>query len=184
MAKLRKTRLWRHREYPGIEFFYKINYMDDLLSRKENYTHLFSKLRDVFGSKKEMKGVKERQAVKKAKAIVYDFLDMMAHDLMHHNDYFVFPIEGFGYINIMKGRDEDMKSYPFYFETEGEFYCFRCVLSDDVIKNHGKQYLIQVSRRLRNELDDLILKKGYRYGTHFTRNKMGNSRNNRSKNIA
>jgi len=158
MAKLRKNRYYHHKDYPDGGFFYRINYMDDLLSRKENYTHQFRKLRELLGTKE-----KERKAMQKAKAVVYDFLDMLTEDMIQNDTYFVFPRRKYGYLKIRPVRKEDMKNYPFWIQTMGEYFAMRHIINKDIIKSTGKVHLVQLSQRLRKKLDDQILIKGYRY---------------------
>lgn len=159
MPKLKKNRHYRHRDFPGVDYFYKINYLDDLLDRKRNYSHEFTSLREIF----DMESGREREAIKKAKPIVNDLMLMIAHDLIENNDFFVFPAEKFGYMKIRLTRKEDGIDYPFWFETNGDYYTMRIIIDPRITDRTGKEHLVQISQKLRKRLDEKILIEGFRY---------------------
>jgi hypothetical protein len=128
-----------------------------LLNRKENYTHYFKKLYKYLGEETE------RKAVQKASKVIKDFFDMVTMDMIKERCWFVFPVRQFGYMVIHNARPEDGETFPFFFQTEGDYPTVRLVNSHRITYNTRKTHKVQLSRRLRAILDDYVINKGYRY---------------------
>lgn len=79
-----------------------------------------------------LKGVKEfdKETVRK---IVIEFLEMLVKDLIDENNYFLFPVWKFGYMNIVN-IGEDAPERDDYDIGRGDFICFQPVILGDGIR--------------------------------------------------
>lgn len=146
-----------YRDDNETKFYYKKNYVDDILRIDYSPFKSFRSWKGLFGMKRE------REAQRKAARIFKDMMNMVAAEMVHENNCFVFPKSRWGMLKVddLTGRP-NMREFSYKIEFDGITYGGVISLTNMVHKLCGKFYRFKFTRRWLNEIR-MHQEKGFRY---------------------
>jgi len=148
-----KRKYWKN-EDGG--FFYKINYLDDILDISRFKKRRFKDFKEL------LKLRTEREAKKKAKDVFTDFLECMSEDLIEQNDAFVLPIIKMGYLKISDTADPKRIDFRYDQTAGGKIYTPRLKLDKRITLKNKKHYRVRFNQKIRMKMFQLI-QNGHKY---------------------
>jgi len=139
------------------KFYYKKNYVDDIIDIGFSPFKGFKSYKALFGMDRE------RKAQRKAAMIFKDMMGMIAAEMVHENNCYVFPQSRWGMLKVddLVGRP-NMREFTYKIEHDGVTYGGVISLTDMIYKLCGKFYRFKFTRRWLNEIR-MHQEEGFRY---------------------